>query len=191
MRSTLLFAALVAPCAAFAVMSCSPTPDTTAATTLLTPDFGEFAGSTTDASTDPGVHTYLEKRCGTLDCHGQVGRPFRLFSQDGLRAADAGLISGVQPDTPSEVYSNYLSAVGLQPEEMSQVVAGDAPPTDLLLVQKPTGMVTHKGGTVIAVGDPAYNCLVDWLSSNSPPTSAQRQTDATACVRAVAALTIP
>jgi hypothetical protein len=176
--------ALVVAAGIAAVASCAPTPDTTAATTILTPDFNEFAGSTSDAATDPGVHVFLERRCGTLDCHGQVGRPFRLFSQDGLRPADAGLVSGGAPDTPAEVYSNYLSAIGLQPEETSRVVAGDDPPTDLLLVIKPTGLATHKGGTVFNVNDVSYDCLTGWLTSNSPPTAMQRQTVAMNCAAA-------
>jgi hypothetical protein len=184
MRRTLVLAAVLAP-ALVAVASCAATPDTTEVTKLLTPDYGEFAGSASDAALDPGVHIFLEKRCGTLDCHGQVGRPFRLFSQNGLRALnDSGIVSGDQPDTPSEIYSNYLSAVGLQPEEMSRVVAGDDPPTDLLLVIKPTGLATHKGGQVISMGDTSYDCLTHWLTSNSPPTSAQRQAVTSECAAA-------
>ena len=31
------------------------------------------------------VSPVLEKRCGTLDCHGQLGRPLKFYSQNGLR----------------------------------------------------------------------------------------------------------
>ncbi len=143
--------------------SCASIPDTTRVTTVLTPDYASFAGDATNA----GVHTFLENRCGTLDCHGQVGRAFRLFSRYGLRPGDSGLVTGGQPDTIEEIYSNYVSAVGLQPEELSRVVAGDDPPTDLLLVTKPTAMETHKGGAVISVGDDAYTCLTSWLSERT------------------------
>jgi len=146
-------------------VSCAATPDTDAETVILTPDYATFAGS----GMNLGVHTFLEHRCGTLDCHGQVGRPFRLFSQNGLRAAnDAGIESGGGPDTPGEVYSNYLSAIGLQPELMSQVVAGDLPlsqiETTLLLVAKPLDLQVHKGGQQISVGDVSFDCLTGWLT---------------------------
>jgi hypothetical protein len=168
---------------AAAVGSCAPTPDTSQMTTITTPDYLAWEGS----KTNPGVHTFLEKRCGTLDCHGQVGRPFRLFSQDGLRATnDSGIVSGVQPDTPSEIYSNYLAAIGLQPEEMSRVVSGQDPPTELLLVTKPTMMETHKGGQVIVPGDVSYRCLTTWLTFNEPVTAEERQTNEADCVAAAA-----
>jgi hypothetical protein len=184
-RVILLSLALAA--GAVTVASCAATPNTSATTTILTPDYAEFAGSTTDAASDPGVHAFLERRCGTLDCHGQVSRPFRLFSQNGLRLAnDSGIVSGGQPDTPEEIYNNYLSAIGLQPEETSRVVAGDDPPTDLLLVTKPSTymMETHKGGQVIEMGDVSYDCLTTWLTSNSPPTAAQKQLVSADCAQA-------
>jgi hypothetical protein len=161
--------------------SCAPVPDNTRVTTILTPDYDAFAGNAMNA----GVHTFLERRCGTLDCHGQVGRPFRLFSQNGLRANnDSGVVSGDQPDTPQEVYSNYLSAVGLQPEEMSRVVAGDDPVTDLLLVTKPTAMETHKGGQVISVGDTSYVCLTGWLMLLPEANAGERAALAAVCNQA-------
>ena len=44
MKRTLVLAAILAP-ALVAVASCAATPDTTEVTKLLTPDYGEFAGS--------------------------------------------------------------------------------------------------------------------------------------------------
>jgi hypothetical protein len=169
---------LVLAFSTLAVASCVGAPDTTEVTQVLTPDYEAFAGGGKNA----GVHTFLEHRCGTLDCHGQLGRPFRLFSQYGLRAVnDSGIVSGIQADTPDEIYSNYLSAVGLQPEEMSRVVAGDDPVTDLLLVTKPTAMDTHKGGQVISVGDESYVCLTSWLTLLPSAKPEVRQANADAC----------
>ena len=174
-------AVLAATLVAFGSGSCASIPETTRVTTVLTPDYEAFAGNATNL----GVHTFLERRCGTLDCHGQVGRPFRLFSQRGLRATnDAGIVSGLSPDTPQEVYSNYLAAVGLQPEEMSRVVGGDDPVTDLLLVTKPTAMESHKGGQVISVGDVSYVCLTGWLMLLPQANASQRQALATVCNQA-------
>ncbi len=172
--------------AAVAGGSCAPTPDTMAVTTIFAPDYGPFEGGTPDGgATNAGVHTFLERRCGTLDCHGQVGRPFRLFSMNGLRAAnDSGIVVGLQPDTPDEIYSNYLSAVGLQPEETSRVVSGEDPVTDLLLVTKPTALETHKGGQVISIGDVSYVCLTTWLTLRRSGTAAERQVNIDACNQA-------
>ena len=125
------------------------------------PDFVEFAASS------GGVHTFLERRCGTLDCHGQTGRPFHLFSTGGLRLPnDAGIVSGLGSDTPEEIYANYQALVGLQPEETTLVVKGIDPPTALLIVAKPLALQTHKGGAVLAVGDPGDLCLESWLTGH-------------------------
>jgi len=42
-----------------------------------------------------GVSTVLEKRCGSLDCHGTIGRNLRIYSSGGLRLPnEAGLKPG-------------------------------------------------------------------------------------------------
>jgi hypothetical protein len=151
----------LAALAALAQAGCASTPDPKADTLVLAPDFNEFAG---DAA-NPGVHAFLERRCGTLDCHGQTGRAFRLYSSGGLRMAnDAGLISGGGADTPAEILANYQSLIGLQPEETSRVVARIDPPTSLLVVAKPLGLETHKGGHALATGDTGDACLESWLA---------------------------
>ena len=154
----LLTGALMAP-------ACASIPDETRYTVILLPegggaDFAQFAGS----ASSPGVHSFLERRCGTLDCHGQIGRPFRLYSAGGLRAEnDAGNVSGKGAETPDELYANYVSIVGLEPEQLSRVTAGDDPPTELLIVKKPLALETHKGGAVLSQGDPGDTCLESWL----------------------------
>lgn len=166
---------------AFGAVSCVSIPDTSRTTDVVTPDYKTFAGDAKNS----GVHAFLEHRCGTLDCHGQVGRAFRLFGQNGLRANnDAGIVNGDQPDTQQEIYSNYLAAIGLQPEETSRVVAGDDRVTDLLLVTKPTAMETHKGGQVISVGDVSYVCLTSWLTLLPEANATDRQMVADACNQA-------
>jgi hypothetical protein len=139
--------------------ACASTPDPARYALIGLPDRGQFSDNTM------GVHIFLERQCGTLDCHGQVGRPFRLFSQFGLRAAmdDGGNVPGGTPDTDAEIYANYLSLIGLEPEEMSRVVAGQDPPTFLLVVKKPRGLESHKGGVRFHEGDDADVCLTGWL----------------------------
>jgi hypothetical protein len=139
---------------------------------IKAPDFAQFADDTM------GVHRFLERRCGTLDCHGQTGRPFRLFSMGGLRLLnDSGVVSGLGADSPEEVYANYQALVGLQPEETSKVVSGLEPPTTLLVLAKPLALQTHKGGAELAPGDPGDLCLESWLSG---------QIDTNACTMAIA-----
>ena len=41
------------------------------------PDEGSF--------TTNNVSLFLERRCGSIDCHGQIGRGLRLYSDRGLR----------------------------------------------------------------------------------------------------------
>jgi hypothetical protein len=151
--------------AALCAASCAGTPESTSTVSVAEPAYDQFVGGGPDG---PGVHAFLEKQCGTLDCHGQVGRPFRLYSVNGLRDPnDPTLVSGLGAETAAELYSNFLSAVGLEPEEMGRVVQGMDPPTALLIVKKPMGLESHKGGIRIVSGDSMYACLTSWLSAPS------------------------
>jgi hypothetical protein len=127
------------------------------------------------------VDPYLARRCATLDCHGQVGRPLRLYSQLGLRQSDAGVIDPIdvtgfrgEPTTDAEKHANYEAVVGLQPEVMAQVAADLGAGSDrLLLLLKPQMLIPHKGGKIINQGqgndndtDPTtlgYDCINTWL----------------------------
>lgn len=185
MRS--IFPPLVALCAASVVAlgaACSSF-DQNAITEVTSPDFNQFAANSVaaDGAVIQGVDAVLEKRCGTLDCHGQMGRPLRIFGQHGLRliSQDAANVPGVQPTTQTELVANYQSVIGLQPELMTEVVQGNAPPTDLLLLRKPLQLERHKGGPVFkGPGDSAYDCIVSWLGG--------RGTAYTECARATGAL---
>ncbi len=125
-------------------------------TTILAPDQGEFTN----------VSPVFERRCGTLDCHGQVGRPLRIYSGLGLRLPnDAGSLPGTGGTTPDEITANYRAVIGLEPEEMSRVVAGKDPPTSLLILAKPLMLESHKGGPAIAEDDSADLCIESWLTA--------------------------
>jgi hypothetical protein len=157
-------------------------PDPDQRTEVFAPDYDQFKGIAPDgASQAAGVSRLLERRCGTLDCHGQLGRPLRIYGQYGLRfEADGSFRPGVQPTSEEEYSANYAAVIGLQPEEMSEVVARRQSPTDnpgLLLLRKPLLLERHKGGAVIESGDDAYTCLLSWLVSG--------QTDFAACGRSV------
>ena len=125
-------------------------------TTILAPDQGEFTS----------VSPVFERRCGTLDCHGQVGRPLRIYGGLGLRLPnDAGAVPGSGGTTPDEVTTNYRTVIGLEPEEMSRVVAGIDPPRTLLILAKPLELEAHKGGPAMApTNDPAETCITTWVT---------------------------
>jgi hypothetical protein len=139
------------------------------ATTILAPDQSQFKT----------VSPVLEKRCGTLDCHGQEGRPLRIYSGNGLRLPnDGGDTPGSSQTTDDEITANYRAVIGLEPEEMTRVIAGVDQPRDLLLLKKPLLLESHKGGPAFAPsGDPGEDCITTWIDGN---------VDATKCSAAVA-----
>ncbi len=113
-----------------------------------------------------GVSTVLEKRCGSLDCHGTVGRNMRIYSSGGLRLPnEAGLRPGAGETTIDEITANYQSVMTLEPERTNEVVDG-ADPYVLLVVKKPLELEKHKGGSSIRKGDDAERCIVSWLKED-------------------------
>ena len=120
------------------------------------PEVGSDPMSAPDVGRYDALHPYLEARCATLDCHGDAGRPLRLFSETGLRAP------GVERDAelqPQERMANAWALVGVDP---------GAEPESHLSVLKPlaeqAGGMHHVGEAVSAsVEDPGYRCLLGWL----------------------------
>ena len=126
----------------------------------------------------PAVAIFLEHRCGTLDCHGQVGRNLRLYGFDGLRL-DPADVPGGQDTTGAEVDADFRSVVGLEPEVLHAVVAdGGAHSERLTLVRKGRGSEHHKGGALVTPGDAQDRCLLGWLAN---------AVDAVACADALKA----
>jgi hypothetical protein len=118
------------------------------------------------------VSTLLERRCGTLDCHGDGARPLRLYGQYGLRLRAEGEMTTSGDDvatTETERQSNYRSVCGLEPEKTHLVVQGEAEPAELTLVRKPRLSEKHKGGRVWNQGKPPDRCLVNWLLAKYEP----------------------
>ncbi len=148
-----------AACAIALLIACasSPTPDgKTRGTIIIAPDQTQFQQFVSPA---------LERRCATLDCHGQIGRPLRLYSARGLRLPnDAGLIPGTGATTAEETTANFRSVIGLEPEQITRVMAGVDPPRALLLLKKPLMLEGHKGGPVLApTNDPVEVCIDSWI----------------------------
>lgn len=128
------------------------------------------------------VADYLDHRCGSLDCHGQVGRNLRIWGCEGMRLDPKAIpvcsvpLGGSQT-SPAEHQATYRSVVGLEPAVMTKVVDGNgANPELLTFVRKPTGLEAHKGGTLITPGDDQWVCITSWLAG---------QTEESACAKAI------
>lgn len=115
-----------------------------------------------DAGFD-AVSSMLGARCGTLDCHGQVGRPLRIYSSRGLRLS-AKDSSGHGGTRRAEHQANFDAVIGLEPETTFAVFAeGGTRPERLLVVRKPTLLEHHEGGLVLPSGEDGIACLVSFF----------------------------
>ena len=138
----------------FVLPACASAPDGNARIAIVAPSAASF----------PAVATFLEQRCGTLDCHGQAGRSLRLYGFVGLRL-DPTDVPGGRATTTDEIDADYQSVVGLEPEILAAVVQdGGARPERLTLVRKARGTEHHKGGALITPGDAQDRCLTSWLA---------------------------
>ena len=129
---------------------------------------------------DP-VGALVVHRCGSLDCHGQVGRNLRVWGCEGQRLDPNDVpgcrASGGKDTTEDEYEATYRSIVGLEPAVMSDVVANHGQnPEELTFVRKARGDESHKGGHVVTPGDEQDVCIASWLAS---------QTDTATCQKAV------
>ena len=106
----------------------------------------------------------MQPHCGTLDCHGQIGRNMRLYGGRGLRLASNG--NPFDGDTtPVEYDATFWSVVGLEPETITAVLTDKgADPERLSLIRKARGHERHKGGTLMNAGDNLDRCLISWLA---------------------------
>ena len=110
----------------------------------------------------PSVADAMQLHCGTLDCHGQVGRNMRLYGLYGLRLDPTNNPLG-SVTSEAEYDASYISVVGPEPEVMARVVQHQAAPETLTMMRKPLGIEQHKGGLLISSGDPLDRCLIGWL----------------------------
>jgi hypothetical protein len=165
-------ALLTSGACAIVAIACSGTYDQRIG--INAPDRGQF---------DP-VGEYLDKKCGTLDCHGQTTRNLQMYGCWGLRLGDGYVpgcrAAGGKNTTEAEYDATYRSLVGLEPVVMSTVVGGQGVHPELLtFVRKARGTESHKGGQMWNAGDDADTCVTSWLSG---------QTDQGACTNAIQAV---
>lgn len=132
------------------------------------PADARFVATLPDQTTFPAVATMLIQACGSLDCHGTLGRNLRLYGNTGLRYSNSDVPTALTPTTDAEIEQDYGSIVGLEPETLSAVVAsGGTDPQRLTFYRKPRGLESHKGGTVIDAGDARDICLTTWLAGSA------------------------
>lgn len=135
------------------VLGCSA-PDANERDELTVPPFEQFAPAS----------EALSAHCGSLDCHGDVARNFRLYGKNGLRLMGA-LVPGGDPTTDAERIENYRSLVAIEPELTSQVFREKgAKPDRLTLIRKGRGTEHHKGGVAMTEGDATDACITSFLS---------------------------
>lgn len=120
------------------------------------------------------VHPVIERRCGSIDCHGALPRGLRVYGETGLRLPnDAGLVPGGGATTLEEKRATYDSIVALQPERTNALVLKDPrTPADayqLSLLTKATATERHRGGPSLLHGEPAEQCIVTWLIGHADP----------------------
>ena len=169
-RSTLV--CLAAMAGAWSIASCA-----TPADSRITID----APFSSEAAFGP-VANFLDHRCGSLDCHGNLARNLVIWGCEGLRwdEVDSPICSraqGGRTTTPQEHQATYRSLVGLEPTVMSDVVATHGRDADLLtFVRKARGEEAHKGGALIMPGDDQDHCITSWLAG---------ATDTIACANAI------
>jgi hypothetical protein len=119
------------------------------------------------------VADYLDHRCGTLDCHGQMGRNLRIWGCNGMRLDPFGVPScdrttGGTPSTAMEHQATFRSLVGLEPAVMTTVVRLHGQHPELLtFVRKARGTEAHKGGQLITPGDDQDTCITSWLANGT------------------------
>jgi hypothetical protein len=111
------------------------------------------------------VNPVFERRCATLDCHGQSGRAMKLYSANGLRLPnDAGRGPGGGATTAEEIAANYFSIISVEPEKMTQIVKSKGDPLELLVLRKALNIDgAHKGGPAIFRQDDAEQCISGWI----------------------------
>ena len=113
---------------------------------------------------EQSVSGFLERRCGTLDCHGGIARPMRLFGRFGLRHPAENNFTGGATTTAVELTANYTSVCGVDAERMNESVENFGNnAAELLIVAKARGQEKHKGGKIVNENDAGDKCLLGWL----------------------------
>lgn len=111
--------------------------------------------------TEPGK--ILASRCGSLDCHGDSYRNYRLYGYGSARL-DASHRPDAPDTTKDELTEDYKATVGVEPERIRDVASGKQGTESLTLMRKARGIERHRGGRRIVPGSDADRCLEGWLT---------------------------
>lgn len=99
--------------------------------------------------------------CGSLDCHGDPGRPLRIYARDGLR---------LRADLRGEELTSEEAA--LDAEAFGGVDPGGVPPDHVALLKplaEEAGGLPHVGEDVwLSTDDAGYRCVLGWLEGATP-----------------------
>lgn len=152
MRSARRFVLAATLCALAAGPGCAPLPQ------------GEVGYAVPDLELYKAyVHPLFEGSCATLDCHGDPGRPLRLYSATGLRIR--GDLRAAPGMTMTELTDEELA------DNVQSIAAIDVDEPDVdarFLLLKPLsntgGGIHHYGGQIWSgTDDVAYRCVHGWL----------------------------
>lgn len=107
------------------------------------------------AGFEAAVQPVVTETCGSLDCHGDPGRPLRLYAERGLRLTRE---LRDQPITAAELELNAAAFIGVSPGAVD----------DHLALLKPlaigAGGMEHIGGELwSSTADPDYAAIRAWL----------------------------
>jgi hypothetical protein len=150
----------------------------------LGPEINDIAAPPFDPNVFRSFSAVMERRCGTLDCHGHTSRPMKIYGQYGLRRFEVQgspnvedyaeyYSGGKEPTTLAELEDNYRSICALEPELIAQVYAKKSPPDVLTIVRKARLREKHKGGPIWNQGDPGDVCMINWLTGNTDTTQCE------------------
>ncbi len=139
--------------------------EATATQVYACPSEAVFSGISGDGGPAvASVNAFMERRCGTLDCHGVATIPMRLYGVYGRRLDDADYPGKGSQSTLAEIEANYASVCSVEPEKTAEQVQNFGQKAEeLLIVRKARGIEGHKGGVIMKEGSDADQCIVGWL----------------------------
>lgn len=119
-----------------------------------------------EASFAANVQAYIGAGCGSLACHGDLGRAFRIHSELGLRLTPQ---LRDQPISPAEITLNLESIAAVSPDNSGP---DNATASQHLILQKglaeKAGGFAHEGDDIWPdTDDPGYRCVLAWLEGRT------------------------
>jgi hypothetical protein len=141
----------------FAYSAACSTADNTAKVVVVTPDKAQYEA----------VDGALSRSCGSVDCHGNANRNWRMVGFGSRRLDPAANPAG--PGTsPAELDVNFASLVTLEPELVAAVTNDKGvKPERLSLFRKGRGLDNHKGGVRLIAGNVLEKCIVSWFAGKT------------------------